>query len=286
MRLVHQQIDAKRRDAIRANHSATHLLHEALRRVLGDHVTQKGSLVNEHHLRFDFSHPRAMNDNEIDEVEALVNNIIRQNEEVATRLMTPDEAIEAGALALFGEKYGEEVRVLSMGLGREENDDAAYSVELCGGTHVRRLGDIGLLKISQEGAVASGVRRIEARTGEGALAQIAAHDHVLHAATSELKVAVQDLPARVAKLVEERKSLDRELAEVKKQLALAGASNVSSKMKRRAARSMAHNLWHAVLTVCRPSNCAVLSMTAKAKSAAAWWCLSALMATRRALPSA
>ncbi len=165
--LVHQQIDAKRRDAIRANHSATHLLHEALRRVLGDHVTQKGSLVNEHHLRFDFSHPRAMNDNEIDEVEALVNNIIRQNEEVATRLMTPDEAIEAGALALFGEKYGEEVRVLSMGLGREENDDAAYSVELCGGTHVRRLGDIGLLKISQEGAVASGVRRIEARTGEG-----------------------------------------------------------------------------------------------------------------------
>ena len=226
--LVHQQIDAKRRDAIRANHSATHLLHEALRRVLGDHVTQKGSLVNEHHLRFDFSHPRAMNDNEIDEVEALVNNIIRQNEEVATRLMTPDEAIEAGALALFGEKYGEEVRVLSMGLGREENDDAAYSVELCGGTHVRRLGDIGLLKISQEGAVASGVRRIEARTGEGALAQIAAHDHVLHAATSELKVAVQDLPARIAKLVEERKSLDRELAEVKKQLALAGASGVSS----------------------------------------------------------
>ena len=226
--LVHQQIDAKRRDAIRANHSATHLLHEALRRVLGDHVTQKGSLVNEHHLRFDFSHPRAMNDNEIDEVEALVNNIIRQNEEVATRLMTPDEAIEAGALALFGEKYGEEVRVLSMGLGREENDDAAYSVELCGGTHVRRLGDIGLLKISQEGAVASGVRRIEARTGQGALTQIAAHDHVLHAAASELKVAVQDLPARIAKLVEERKSLDRELAEVKKQLALAGATGALS----------------------------------------------------------
>ena len=118
--LVHQQIDAKRRDAIRANHSATHLLHEALRRVLGDHVTQKGSLVNEHHLRFDFSHPRAMNDNEIDAVEAMVNTIIRQNDEVATRLMTPDEAIEAGALALFGEKYGEEVRVLSMGLGREK----------------------------------------------------------------------------------------------------------------------------------------------------------------------
>ncbi|MDB2430747.1 alanine--tRNA ligase [Alphaproteobacteria bacterium] len=226
--LVHQEIDAMRRDAIRANHSATHLLHEALRRVLGDHVTQKGSLVNEHHLRFDFSHPRAMNDNEIDKVEALVNRIIRQNDEVTTRLMTPDEAIEAGALALFGEKYGEEVRVLSMGNGAHETPDsdaaATYSVELCGGTHVRRLGDIGLLKISQEGAVASGVRRIEARTGEGALAQIAAHEHVLHAAMHELKVAVEDLPTRISKLVEERKMLDRELSETKKQLALAAAS--------------------------------------------------------------
>jgi alanyl-tRNA synthetase len=204
------------------------LLHEALRRVLGDHVTQKGSLVNEHHLRFDFSHPRAMNDNEIDKVEALVNRIIRQNDEVTTRLMTPDEAIAAGALALFGEKYGEEVRVLSMGHGAHEAPDsdaaATYSVELCGGTHVRRLGDIGLLKISQEGAVASGVRRIEARTGEGALAQIAAHEHLLHAATHELKVAVEDLPTRISKLVEERKMLDRELSETKKQLALAAAS--------------------------------------------------------------
>ena len=226
--LVHQQIDASRRDAIRANHSATHLLHEALRRVLGDHVTQKGSLVNEHHLRFDFSHPRAMNDGEIDTVEVMVNRIIRQNDEVATRLMTPDEAIDAGALALFGEKYGEEVRVLSMGLGgrdeRARDDATAYSVELCGGTHVGRLGDIGLLKISHEGAVASGVRRIEARTGEGALAQIAAHEHVLHAATNELKVAIEDLPTRISKLVEERKMLDRELSETKKQLALAGAS--------------------------------------------------------------
>ncbi|NCF79260.1 MAG: alanine--tRNA ligase [Alphaproteobacteria bacterium] len=226
--LVHQEIDATRRDAIRANHSATHLLHEALRRVLGDHVTQKGSLVNEHHLRFDFSHPCAMNDNEIDKVEALVNRIIRQNDEVTTRLMTPDEAIEAGALALFGEKYGEEVRVLSMGHGAHEAPDsdaaATYSVELCGGTHVRRLGDIGLLKISQEGAVASGVRRIEARTGEGALAQIAAHEHVLHTATHELKVAVEDLPTRISKLVEERKILGRELSETKKQLALAAAS--------------------------------------------------------------
>ena len=229
--LVHQEIDGKRRDAIRANHSATHLLHEALRRVLGEHVTQKGSLVNEHHLRFDFSHPRAMNDNEIDAVEAMVNNIIRQNDEVTTRLMTPDEAIEAGALALFGEKYGEEVRVLSMGHAGQEGantDAAAYSVELCGGTHVRRLGDIGLLKISQEGAVASGVRRIEARTGEGALAQIAAHEHVLHAASNELKVAVEDLPMRVAKLVEERKALDRELSQAKKQLALMGSGDAAN----------------------------------------------------------
>ena len=220
--LVHQHIDDTRRDAIRANHSATHLLHEALRRVLGPHVTQKGSLVNEHHLRFDFSHPRAMQADEVDAVEALVNNLIRQNEEVATRLMTPDEAIEAGALALFGEKYGEEVRVLSMGLGRDNNKEASYSVELCGGTHVRRLGDIGLLKISSEGAVASGVRRIEARTGAGALQQIAAHEHVLHAATGELKVGIEDLPSRIAKLLEERKHLDRELAEAKKQLALTG----------------------------------------------------------------
>ena len=221
--LVHQHINDTRRDAIRANHSATHLLHEALRRVLGPHVTQKGSLVNEHHLRFDFSHPRAMQADEVDAVEALVNHLIRQNEEVATRLMTPDEAIEAGALALFGEKYGEEVRVLSMGLGRDDNAAAAYSVELCGGTHVRRLGDIGLLKISSEGAVASGVRRIEARTGAGALEQIAAHEHVLHAATGELKVGIEDLPARIAKLLDERKHLDRELAEAKKQLALAGS---------------------------------------------------------------
>ena len=220
--LVHQHIDASRRDAIRANHSATHLLHEALRRVLGPHVTQKGSLVNEHHLRFDFSHPRAMEDAQIDEVEALVNRLIRQNEEVATRLMTPDEAIDAGALALFGEKYGDEVRVLSMGMGRGDNEQAAYSVELCGGTHVRRLGDIGLLKISSEGAVASGVRRIEARTGEGALAQIAAHEHILHAATGELKVGIDDLPSRISKLLDERKQLDRELAAAKKQLALVG----------------------------------------------------------------
>jgi alanyl-tRNA synthetase len=138
--------------------------------------------------------------------------------------MTPDEAIDAGALALFGEKYGDEVRVLSMGQGRSDNDSAAYSVELCGGTHVHRLGDIGLLKISHEGAVASGVRRIEARTGAGALAQIAAHEHILHAATGELKVGIDDLPSRIARLLDERKSLDRELAEAKKQLALAGGA--------------------------------------------------------------
>ncbi len=218
---LHQTIDAKRRNAIRANHSATHLLHEALRRVLGAHVTQKGSLVDADHLRFDFSHPRAMSADEIEATEVLVNEIIRQNEEVSTRLMTPDEAIEAGALALFGEKYGDEVRVLSMGLAPEKVMDT-YSVELCGGTHVRRLGDIGVLKISSEGAVASGVRRIEARTGAGALAQMTAHAHILQAATDELKISLEDLPSRIAKLIEERKTLERDLAEAKKQLALAG----------------------------------------------------------------
>ena len=235
--------------AIRANHSATHLLHEALRRVLGDHVTQKGSLVNEHHLRFDFSHPRAMNDNEIDEVEALVNNIIRQNEEVATRLMTPEEAIEAGALALFGEKYGDEVRVLSMGLGKNDDDAASYS-GIVRRHAVNRLGDIGLLKISQEGAVASGVRRIEARTS--ALAQIAAHEHLLHARPVN-EVAVEDLPARVAKLVEERKSLDRQLTS-QKQLALAGQVAWQVKAATATVTSMVLNLWRAV---CRPAGQAI-----------------------------
>ncbi len=161
---VHQLVDAERRDRVRANHSATHLLHAALRHRLGDHVTQKGSLVAPDHFRFDFSHPKALSREEIEAVEAEVNAQIRRNEPVTTRLMTPDEAISAGAMALFGEKYGDEVRVLSMG----QLGDGDYSVELCGGTHVRALGDIQLLKIVSESAVSSGVRRIEALTGEAA----------------------------------------------------------------------------------------------------------------------
>ncbi len=161
---IHQAVDAERRDRTRANHSATHLLHAALRHRLGTHVTQKGSLVASDYFRFDFSHPKALSREEIEQVEADVNAQIRSNEPVTTRLMSPDEAIEAGAMALFGEKYGDEVRVLSMGRGAE----ADYSVELCGGTHVRALGDIQLLKIIGESAVSSGVRRIEGLTGEAA----------------------------------------------------------------------------------------------------------------------
>ena len=161
---IHQAVDADRRDRVRANHSATHLLHAALRHRLGTHVTQKGSLVAPDYFRFDFSHPKALTRDEIEQVEADVNAQIRGNEPVTTRLMTPDEAIAAGAMALFGEKYGDEVRVLRMGRSAE----ADYSVELCGGTHVRALGDIQLLKIIGESAVSSGVRRIEALTGEAA----------------------------------------------------------------------------------------------------------------------
>ena len=221
--LLHQQVDGARRHAIRANHSATHLLHEALRRVLGAHVTQKGSLVSDASLRFDFSHPKAMTQAQILEAEMLVNQVIRENDQVTTRLMTPDEAIEAGALALFGEKYGEEVRVLSMGQPLD-SDRPHYSVELCGGTHVNRLGDIGLLKISQEGAVASGVRRIEAYTGAGALAFVAGQETVLRETTDLLKISPQDVPNRVAKLLDERKQLERELADAKRQLALMGGA--------------------------------------------------------------
>ena len=215
---VHQKVDAERRDRVRANHSATHLLHAALRRHLGTHVTQKGSLVAPDYFRFDFSHPKALTRDEIEAVEAEVNAQIRSNEPVTTRLMTPDEAIEAGAMALFGEKYGDEVRVLSM--GRESEAD--YSVELCGGTHVRALGDIQLLKIISESAVSAGVRRIEALTGEAARRWLSARDAKLRDAAATLKSAPDEVPTRIVALVEERKRLERELAEAKKALAMGG----------------------------------------------------------------
>jgi alanyl-tRNA synthetase len=217
---VHQKVDSERRDRVRANHSATHLLHAALRRHLGTHVTQKGSLVAPDYFRFDFSHPKALTREEIDAVEAEVNAQIRSNESVSTRLMTPDEAISEGAMALFGEKYGDEVRVLSMGKV-SEND---YSVELCGGTHVRALGDIQLLKITSESAVSAGIRRIEALTGEAARRWLSDREAKLREAAATLKASPDEVPARLVSLVEERRRLERELADAKKQLAMGGGS--------------------------------------------------------------
>ncbi|HKX21643.1 MAG TPA: alanine--tRNA ligase [Rhizorhapis sp.] len=215
---VHLRVDVERRNRIRANHSATHLLHAALRERLGSHVTQKGSLVAPDRLRFDFSHPEALTPEQIADIEADVNAQIRGNEAVTTRLMTPDDAIAAGAMALFGEKYGDEVRVLSMGRATEKH----YSVELCGGTHVSALGDIALIKIVSESAVSSGVRRIEALTGEAARLWLTDREEKLKAAAAALKTAPDDVPARIAALVEERRKLERELAEAKKSLALGG----------------------------------------------------------------
>ncbi|RYY36827.1 MAG: alanine--tRNA ligase, partial [Sphingomonadales bacterium] len=211
---VKLSVDAERRDQIRANHSATHLVHAALRNRLGGHVTQKGSLVAADRFRFDFSHPSALTAQEIAAVEADVNAQIRHNEAVGTRLMTPEDAIAAGAMALFGEKYGDEVRVLSMGRGVDQN----YSVELCGGTHVNATGDIGVFKIVSESAVSSGIRRIEALTGEAARLWLNARDERLREAAAALKTSPDDVPARVLALVEERRKLERELADAKKAL--------------------------------------------------------------------
>ncbi|MEO0440761.1 MAG: alanine--tRNA ligase, partial [Pseudomonadota bacterium] len=222
---IHLEVDGARRTQLRANHSATHLLHKALRDHLGDHVTQKGSLVAPDRLRFDFSHLSALTEVEIRAVEADVNAQIRGNSAVLTRLMSPDDAVAAGALALFGEKYGDEVRVLSMGL--EAGSD--YSVELCGGTHVQALGDIGLMVIVAESAVSSGVRRIEALTGEAARLWLAERDSKLKTIASVLKSSPEEAAERVAVLVEERKKLDRELTEARKALALAGDGGGTAK---------------------------------------------------------
>ncbi|MDH3232513.1 MAG: alanine--tRNA ligase [Alphaproteobacteria bacterium] len=216
---VELRVDGVRRSKIRANHSVTHLAHEALRRRLGDHVTQKGSLVGPERMRFDFSHPKPLSDAEITDVEREVNDRIRRNTEVLTRLMEPDAAIEAGALALFGEKYGEEVRVLSMG-DDEERD--FYSTELCGGTHVRRTGDIGLFKIVAESSVAAGVRRIEVVTGAAAEDYLREADAALVAAAAALKVGRADLPERLVGLIEDRRRLERELSDAKRALATGG----------------------------------------------------------------
>ncbi len=208
------EVNHQRRSRLRDNHSATHLLHEALRRKLGDHVTQKGSLVAPDKLRFDIAHPKPISLDEISDVEDQVNDEIRANSIVTTLLMTPDEAIEAGAMALFGEKYGDEVRVVSMG-----ND---YSTELCGGTHVERTGNIGLIKILSESAVAAGVRRIEALTGKVALDYLESQDEALLKVANILKTKPGEVTSRVQSLVDERKKMERELVDLRKKLASVG----------------------------------------------------------------
>jgi len=225
--IVELRVDEGRRNRLRANHSVTHLLHQALRRRLGEHVTQKGSLVAPERLRFDFSRAKPLTPDDVAAIESEVNARIRQNAEVRTRLMTPDLAVKGGALALFGEKYGDEVRVVSMG----EDEDAEgstpkhFSVELCGGTHVARTGDIGFFKISSESAVASGVRRIEALTGAAAESFVAGEENLLRQAVSSLKTAPGELPARLAALLEERKKLERDLSDARRAAALAGPSD-------------------------------------------------------------
>ena len=222
---VHLEVDAERRDAIRANHSATHLLHAALRNRLGDHVTQKGSQVSPERLRFDFSHPKPLTDEDIAAIEAEVNAEVRYNMPVTTRLMTPDDAIEAGAMALFGEKYGDEVRVLSIGSKDFQGTGRDYSVELCGGTHVDATGDIGLLRVVSEGAVSSGVRRIEALTGEAARSWLVRREDALKQAASLLRATPDEVGSRLVLLLDERKTLEKELAEAKKALALGGGGS-------------------------------------------------------------
>ncbi len=214
------EVDHARRTTIRAHHSATHLLHEALRRRLGTHVTQKGSLNAPDRLRFDISQPRPLTGDDIAWVETEVNARVRENSEVTTRLMTPDAAVETGAMALFGEKYGEEVRVVAMGRG--EGNKAAYSIELCGGTHVRRTGDIGYFKILSESAVAAGVRRIEAVTGGFAEAVVAEAQHRLNGIAGALRASPVEAPERVAALLENQRRLERQVTELQRKLATGG----------------------------------------------------------------
>jgi alanyl-tRNA synthetase len=215
-------VDHARRSMIRANHSATHLLHEALRKVLGDHVAQKGSMVSPDRLRFDFSHPKPMTPEEIEKVEDIANDFVLQNSPVTTRLMAIEDARASGARALFGEKYGDEVRVVAMGEGG--GNALGWSVELCGGTHVRRTGDIGLINGVTDAGVAAGVRRIEALTGKAARK---AANHTIQLAkdtAAEIKAPLEDMPARIAQIIEERRKFERELSDAKKKLAMGGGA--------------------------------------------------------------
>ena len=221
---VRLDIDGTRRLRLRANHSATHLLHEALREVLGEHVAQKGSMVGPDRLRFDFSHPKAMSDDELGRVQAIVNSRVQMNSDVSTRIMTPEAAIELGALALFGEKYGDEVRVVQMGGATDVKGRTAWSVELCGGTHVNRTGDISILKIIGESAVAGGVRRIEAVTQSGAVEWIEHREQILSHTAELLKIAPEQLADRVAKLLEDNKRAERDITAMRRKLAAGGGA--------------------------------------------------------------
>ncbi|WP_116597106.1 alanine--tRNA ligase [Primorskyibacter marinus] len=224
------EVDHARRTSIRANHSATHLLHEALRRALGDHVAQRGSLNADDRLRFDFSHTKPLTPEQLAQVDAEVNDFIRQNTPVETRIMTPDDARGLGAQALFGEKYGDEVRVVSMGHDPQSGkggNGATYSIELCGGTHVRQTGDIGVFVTLGDSASSAGVRRIEALTGADAFRYLSEQDHRLADVASELKTQSTDVPARVRALLDERKALSNEVAQLRRELAMAGGSDQS-----------------------------------------------------------
>ena len=223
---VELAVDHARRAAIRANHSATHILHEALRQVLGDHVAQKGSLVTGDRLRFDFAHPKPISDSELATVEDIANRVVLQNERVVTRLMGVEDAMSSGARALFGEKYGDEVRVVTMGTDRAgAGAHRPFSVELCGGTHVVRTGDIGLVTIVSEGAVASGVRRVEARTGEGARRHLNAEARRLREVAAILKAPADEAPERIAAVLDERRKLERELSDARKKIAMGGGGS-------------------------------------------------------------
>jgi alanyl-tRNA synthetase len=226
--VVELKIDSSVRAKLRANHSATHLLHAALRRTLGNHVTQKGSLVAPNRLRFDFSQPVPIAANDLASIEAQVNEQTRRNIEVQTLLMPPAEAVKKGAMALFGEKYGDEVRVVSMGVADEHKH---YSTELCGGTHVRRTGDIGYFRIVSEAGVAAGVRRIEALTGAAAAEYAAEQERTLRDAAAVLKAPPAELAARVSSLLDERKRLEREIADLRRKLATGGGAGAGPAVK-------------------------------------------------------
>ena len=257
------EVDHQRRGAIRQNHSATHLLHEALRQVLGDHVAQRGSLVDPDRLRFDFSHPKPMSSSEIERVEDIANDIVLRNAPVVTRLLSRDDAIASGARALFGEKYGDEVRVVAMGEGG--GNTMGWSVELCGGTHVRRTGDIGLISVVSEAAVGSGLRRIEAFTATTARKELNKFRNETKAVAAELNAPLYEVTARAAAIVAERKRLERELSDVKKKLAMGGGGSAAAPTG--CGLSATSSSWRAPSKASTSRICAAWPMKARSRSA-------------------